>query len=489
MNYVDIVIIAVIALYALLGLWRGFGKTTIKFLCFGLAVLATWLIVGSVTNWLLSVGFINNFITGENISLSRLYYSSFGEEILYATAETKLGGAMGLYINPMIVRYTAIGGPAAYGLTYAEFISVNLAVNTLSIILCVLLYIVIRLVAMILGWLLKKIFCHGDNVGVVSRLLGFVVGAARGVALVMVLLIVSTVIFPLGFAQPYTKSVSEGIIANFSAKYTYIAFDAAIYGGEKNTEKTENWLKSAGFNKGEYDVTEPSLLQDKKDEAISALGEYRNGKGNENYTEGGIAKLDAAKQAGETAINAAETVEAVTEALDNAKAALDAVLTSEQETAVNTKAEAAKNELNALKTEKVGAAYDADTCMYSKAQYDVIAVAHSEGTTAIDNAKAAMSSTSSADIDAALETAKAAINGAKTLKQEYTDQLNEFYNTKNENWLDTDTKNRMTVALSEGTVNIAGAETPAAIKDAYDAAVARITEIYDSAARPAEPTE
>ena len=70
MNYVDIAIIAVIALFALIGLWKGFGKTFIKLFCFALAIAATWFIASYALNRLLGVGFVRNHATGSgNITL------------------------------------------------------------------------------------------------------------------------------------------------------------------------------------------------------------------------------------------------------------------------------------------------------------------------------------------------------------------------------------------------------------------------------------
>ena len=146
MNYVDIAIIAIIALFALIGLWKGFGKTFIKLFCFALALVATWFIASYALSSLLSVGFVRNLVTGSGkISLYSMYYNSLSEEVLNATAATKLDGAMGMFINPMIARFTALGGPDAYNITYAQFVALNLSINTLSVVLCLVLYIVVRL--------------------------------------------------------------------------------------------------------------------------------------------------------------------------------------------------------------------------------------------------------------------------------------------------------------------------------------------------------
>lgn len=386
MNYVDIAIIAIIAFFALIGLWKGFGKTFIKLFCFALAVFATWLLADTAVNWVLSAGFVRNFIVGDQFSLYSLYYNSFGEEILNANAATQLSGAMGLYINPMIERFTAMGGPTSYGITYAQFIAVNLSVNTLSIVLCVLIYAVVRIVAIIIAWILKKIIVRGE-VKVWSRFVGFVFGAARGALAVAVILIISTIIYPLGFSQPYTQTVGEGIIGNFAAKYTYQAFDAAIYGGE-NVEKTEKLLESAGFTKGTYPSQEEMALNEKKTNAVNELTAYRDAKDNSLYSEAGKANLDAAKNAGIEKINAATDEAGITAALNEAKANIDAVMTAQQEQELADAKITAKAELQSLRNSLIGegSEYVEAESEYSETNFNEIKLAHLEGNEAIDKA-------------------------------------------------------------------------------------------------------
>ncbi len=386
MNYVDIAIIAIIAFFALIGLWKGFGKTFIKLFCFALAVFVTWLVADTAVNWVLNVGFVRNFIVGDQFSLYSLYYNSFGEEILNANASTQLSGAMGLYINPMIERFTAMGGPSSYGITYAQFIAVNLSVNTLSIVFCVLIYAVVRIVAIIIAWILKKIIVRGE-VRVWSRFVGFVFGAVRGALMVAVILIISTVVFPLGFAQPYTQTVSDGIIGNFAAKYTYKAFDVAIYGGE-NVEKTEKLLESAGFTKGTYPSQEEMELNEKKTNAVTELTSYRNAKDNSLYSDAGKANLDAALNTGIEKINAAADEAGISAALTEAKANIDAVMTAQQEQELADAKTEAKAQLQSLRNSLIGegSEYVEAESEYSETNFNEIKLAHFEGNEAIDKA-------------------------------------------------------------------------------------------------------
>lgn len=467
MNYVDIAIIAIIAFFALIGLWKGFGKTFIKLFCFALALLATWLVVDSVINWVLNVELIRNFIVGDGWSLYGLYYNSFGEEILGAAEGTQLSGAMGLYINPMIERFTAMGGPTSYGLTYAQFIAVNLSVNTLSIILCVLLYAVARIVAIIIAWILKKIIVRGE-VRAWSRLVGFIFGAVRGATVVAVLLIISTVIFPLSFAQPYTQTVGDGIIGKFAAQYTYKAFDAAIYG--TGTEKTEKLLESAGYTKGDYPSEEEKALADAKAAAVNELTSYRLTKSDDNYTQSGVEKLEAAKADGIAAINNATTADEVAAALSQAKSSLDSVMTAAQEQALNDARAEKSGALRTLRDNKIGTGEYTDDSLYSKANFDKINTYYANGVTEI------MAAGSVEEVNAAYDAAVKSINETPTkideLRKEKLTALSAEYLSRNgAEGLTEEQKAALLSAYDEGKAAVSAAVTEQEINEAYEAAV------------------
>lgn len=231
MNYVDIVIIALIALFALLGLWKGFGKTGIKLICFAVALLVTWLVADKVAGLILNVGFLQNFIVGDSASLASAYAK--GLENFFDDGAKNFTGVVGYLINPILKNYDY----AAYNLTEVAFASKVLAINTLNVVLCLVVYGIVRIIAILLSKLLRKLFINDDGeVRVWSRLVGFLFGGVRGAAFAMVLVIISSVIFPFKFAEPYTKSASEGIISKFTVEQTYKLYDKALY-GKDNLDK------------------------------------------------------------------------------------------------------------------------------------------------------------------------------------------------------------------------------------------------------------
>lgn len=324
MNYIDIAIIAIVALFALIGLWKGFGKTFIKLFCFAAAIVVTYLLASKVINWVLGVGFIQRFIVGDSVSLAALYTKSFPEALLNATEGTVLEGMLGMYVNPMIERYTALGGPAVYGMTYAKFIAVNMSIHFLSVLMWIIIYVVIRVVASIISWLLTKIFIHGEP-KVFSRILGFVFGAARGGVVVVCLLVILSAISPFKFATSIRTNVDKSVIGTFAAKYTYKATDKILYGD--GTDGLDGLLAKAGFTRGDYGSGEQDALETAKTNAKTELDTYRAGKDDALYSADNVTALNAAVTAGKTAIDGATTEDDVAEALTAAKTALDEIPT------------------------------------------------------------------------------------------------------------------------------------------------------------------
>lgn len=244
MNYIDIAIIAIVVLFALIGLWKGAGKTFIKIFCFAGALAGAYFLGKLVVDLTLGVDFIKGFIVSKEGSLASYYLNSFPSSIASATEATKLSGVLGMYINPMIARYTALGGPAVYGMTYGQFIASNLAVQTYSLIIYVLLYWLLRVILVVLAWILKKIIVRGTPKGA-SRIFGFLLGLIRGASFVFVLLVISASITPLEKSSAYTEKLSDSLIGSFAAEYTYEATDKLMYGGDE-TDKTAEMLQLIG---------------------------------------------------------------------------------------------------------------------------------------------------------------------------------------------------------------------------------------------------
>ena len=377
MSYVDIAIIAIIALFALIGMWKGVGKTAIKIICFAGAIVITYFVAEYVINWLLGVEFLRGFIVGDGLSLRTLYYNAIGGEA-FVGAES-LTGAMNLYVQPMIDRYFALGIEDLYAMSVAEFTAISLALNTLSILICVIVYSLARVVCAIVGWIFGKIFLHGDT-KVLSRLLGFVFGSVRGAIWVMVALIISTVIMPFGWALPYSQTVKGSVIGNTAATYTYQFYDTALF-GTTEADKTITLLESAGYV--------PLSFEEKQAKAESDLVNYRVMLETKSvYSDKGKAELDSVLNSAKTTIQLATDSASLKLALANGKKMLDDVATSEQE-----------NKIESLKSYYEGLCVGKDLGTVAQ-----LTGAYSEGVTAIKNAN------DSESIELAFDNCKLAMN-------------------------------------------------------------------------------
>ena len=291
MSYVDIAIIAVVAFFGLLGLWKGVGESLIKLICFAGATVVAFILVDYVTGWLLDWDLTRGLLIGDGFSLRSLYYEAIGGEGFSATS-----GVMAHYVQPMIDRYSALGIGVYYGsVSLGEFVSLCMVYNSLTIVCWLIVYAVVRAIISLIGWILTKIFVREEK-NAFSRIFGFIVGAVRGLTLVMILLLVSTVIFPFEWATGYTETVSNSILGNPVAQITYMGTDMAVYADPA----TEELMAKVGYKKLTFD--------EKKSASKTALDEYRayliSKAGENGYSEANLVYMDAYIASGKAQIDA-----------------------------------------------------------------------------------------------------------------------------------------------------------------------------------------
>ena len=216
MNWVDIAIIAIIAFFALIGLWKSAGKTILKLICFIGALAITYFGATYVLNWAFSMEWVTNILLKP---LQGLYYN-------WLNGATEFTGVIGSFVNLVL---TAID-PAAYGVTVTELASGILAYNAVKIIVYILVYAIARCIVSIIGWIVKKV-AFGGTPKAIGRLIGFVFGAVRGAAFVIVLFIVSTAFYAIGPLKPaYTDNVDSSMIGSKVANFVNTQYDKFLYG-------------------------------------------------------------------------------------------------------------------------------------------------------------------------------------------------------------------------------------------------------------------
>lgn len=216
MNWVDIAIIALIAFFALIGLWKSAGKTILKLICFIGALAITYFGATYVLNWAFGMEWVTNILL---TPLKGLYYN-------WLNGATEFTGVVGSFVNPIL---NAID-PAAYDVTVTELAAGILAYNAVKIIVYILVYAVARCVVSIIGWIVKKV-AFGGSPKAIGRLIGFVFGAVRGAAFVIVLFIVSTALYAVGpLKTAYADNVDSSMIGSKTANFVNAQYDKFLYG-------------------------------------------------------------------------------------------------------------------------------------------------------------------------------------------------------------------------------------------------------------------
>lgn len=230
MSIADIVIIVVVALMALIGLWKGFFKTVISFCGWFVSMLIAVLIARVVAEALLDIEAVGNFVagTGEGVSLFTLFRGMLPDELLALKAgateaeiTTALGdGVVASLVLPFIGVLTN-ETIAASALTVGDGIALGMAGGLFEVIVGFALFIVLRIIMTLLVMFLKSLIDKDKKQGVLSRLGGFAFGAVRGALYCAVLLLVVGFMTPFNFMQPVTAEIDKGVLARPIATQVY----------------------------------------------------------------------------------------------------------------------------------------------------------------------------------------------------------------------------------------------------------------------------
>ena len=232
MSYIDIGIIAFVVLGALIGLWRGTGKTLIKLVCFLLAVLTCFFLSDYCLRFLLGVEAIKNLALGDTFSIYSLIKGAF-------EGSGEATGVVRMLYELLLARYQAIGGAAAWGATEEQFLAVAMSLHLFTVLMTVVLYAAARIIASILGYVLKIIFVHGEP-NIASRIGGLVIGAAKGAVTVMLALFIVSAIFPFSFSAPVNEQLAKSKTASAICNVEYKFITERLYGNQTLELMMEN---------------------------------------------------------------------------------------------------------------------------------------------------------------------------------------------------------------------------------------------------------
>lgn len=201
MSYIDIAIIAIVALCALIGLWKGFFKTLISF--FGLIVsfLVAFFLTKPVVGALLDTDVMKGFVVGNGDGGWSLYGWISGK-----LPDITSGGVLGTLLKPFIELSQSQGVDLHTG------VSLLLANGLFSIMVCIALFIIIRFI-LLLFTMFANAMSKGKFVGALNRLLGLVFGAVKGAWHVCVLMVIMSFFLGLSFMAPVREQMDKSVLA------------------------------------------------------------------------------------------------------------------------------------------------------------------------------------------------------------------------------------------------------------------------------------
>lgn len=228
MSIADIVIIAVVALFALIGLAKGFFKTLISFFGWFISILIAALTARVVAEALLDIEAVGNIVAGggEGFSLFSLFKGLLPDGLkalpAAATAEQiteALGtGVVASILKPFISLLTSTTNAAN---TVADGIALSLAGGVFEIVVGIGMFIVCRILMTLFTMFAKSLINPDKKKGFLGRIGGFVLGAARGALYCAILLVVVGFLTPFTFMEPVTAEIDKGVLAKPIAQQVY----------------------------------------------------------------------------------------------------------------------------------------------------------------------------------------------------------------------------------------------------------------------------
>lgn len=229
MAITDIVIIVIVALFALIGLWKGFFKTLISFFGWFIAMLIAVLTARVVAEALLDIPAVGKFVVGsDGFSLFGALKNMLPEGLMALPAgatEAEIAGALGdgvvaSLLKPFTKLLTEMGTTASAA-TVGDGIGIALSGGLFEVMVGIGMFIVCRIVMTLFTLFFKSLIDKDKKMGVLTRLGGFLFGAVRGTLYCAILLVAVGFLTPFQFMQPVTADIDKGVLAKPIAQSVY----------------------------------------------------------------------------------------------------------------------------------------------------------------------------------------------------------------------------------------------------------------------------
>lgn len=245
MSYVDIGIIALLLLFAALGVWKGLQKTSLALGAFLISFIISFFLANVVAEAFLGIDGVRQFVLGKDgVSLFTWVRDSKGDmpgsfifknfyEPIYNTIPKKL----------LTASFTA-----------ADAAAVSVAFSIFSAIVGVGLFIVIRALLCIVTMIVKSYIPRKKSMG--NRVAGLAVGAVRGGVWALVFTIVFSVLGGLPAMSKMEKEFDDSAMAHYLNTAAYSIKNALFI---PDDEMLERLIQKGGFIEKEEKPEKPEL--------------------------------------------------------------------------------------------------------------------------------------------------------------------------------------------------------------------------------------
>lgn len=224
MSYLDIAFLALVVLFAIIGVWKGFIKSAIGMFGWIVALLIAFFCAKPLAEWLAG-GVCKGIVTGDK-SLYSFFYGKLPEAVVSlpagASAEeisAALGsGVFAALIKPFVSLFTSSDFMATSA-TVGEGVALVLA-NTVFTLLCgIVLFIVARLLMSLFGRFASSAIDSSRALTAVNRFLGLLLGAARGALYACILLFCAGFLTGFSFMDGYNRELDKSTICKPVSEY------------------------------------------------------------------------------------------------------------------------------------------------------------------------------------------------------------------------------------------------------------------------------
>lgn len=259
MSYLDIAFIALIVLFALIGVKRGFIKSVIGMFGWIVSLLIAFFCAKPLAEWLAG-GVCKSIVSGDK-SLYSFFAGKLPESIMTlqagASAEqitAALGsGIFSALIKPFVGLFTSSEFMVSSA-TVGEGIALVLANAVFTLICGVVIFIVARILMSLFAHFANSAIDSSKTLTAANRFLGFLLGAARGALLACVLLFCASFFTGFSFMSGYNRELKKSTIC--------APVSECVASLPEKVLNDDSWfsdlLKNAGFGSDETDGTDES---------------------------------------------------------------------------------------------------------------------------------------------------------------------------------------------------------------------------------------